>query len=206
MKLIIGHTCDNRVLWHFCQSPTVSQYPRSTAILNVVHHVSESGAEGRSRLTSTASDLDAADTSHVLLARLTAAERRVAHLSSLLGESETENARLVQLAEVISIPNRLINEKVFFTTWWGQCRTSQTDTCMRRITEYKDDQTAGYKSQIELSYNFNNLCITFLLKNKPRSAPYQWVSLKRIFVKRVKPTRPKNVSRMVAPFVYLISL
>ena len=68
----------------------------------MVHHVSESGAEGRSRLTSTASpDLDAADTSHVLLARLTAAERRVAHLSSLLGESETENARLVQLAEVI---------------------------------------------------------------------------------------------------------
>ena len=67
--------------------------------------VSESGGTtegGRSRLTSTASDLDAADNSQALLARLTAAERRVAHLSSLLGESETENARLVQLAEVIS--------------------------------------------------------------------------------------------------------
>ena len=79
---------------------------------SVALYVSESGTEGRSRLTSTASDLDAADTSHVLLARLTAAERRVAHLSSLLGESETENARLVQLAEVILIPHQLLNNSL----------------------------------------------------------------------------------------------
>ena len=59
---------------------------------------------GRSRLASTSafsSDLEAADArSEALLGRLRAAERRVQHLSSLLGESETENARLVQLAEV----------------------------------------------------------------------------------------------------------
>ena len=57
---------------------------------------------GRSRLASTsASDsLEAADVREALLGRLRAAERRVQHLSSLLGESETENARLVQLAEV----------------------------------------------------------------------------------------------------------
>ena len=58
---------------------------------------------GRSRLASTsASDsLEAAlDAREALLGRLRAAERRVQHLSSLLGESETENARLVQLAEV----------------------------------------------------------------------------------------------------------
>ena len=58
---------------------------------------------GRSRLASTSafsSDLEAADAREALLGRLRAAERRVQHLSSLLGESETENARLVQLAEV----------------------------------------------------------------------------------------------------------
>ena len=57
---------------------------------------------GRSRLASTsASDsLEAADAREALVGRLRAAERRVQHLSSLLGESETENARLVQLAEV----------------------------------------------------------------------------------------------------------
>ena len=68
----------------------------------VIQRFSESSLleRGRSRLTSTASDLDGGDGAAVLLARLTAAERRVAHLSSLLGESETENARLVQLAEV----------------------------------------------------------------------------------------------------------
>ena len=59
------------------------------------------GDFGRSRLASTASDVNTNAASAANEERALSAEKRVAHLTALLSDSETENARLTQLADVL---------------------------------------------------------------------------------------------------------